>query len=79
MGNRMDLSELNDLFETEVDFELTDVQYEERVKKPLPQTASCKKRGSPLRRKSEEVGYEFQIEERAIMQRVIVFKKKSVC
>lgn len=67
---QLDLSALIPLLERGQPFELTEKQYEEKIKKELP-----KKRNSPIARKAKEYGYKIQVEER--IHRVLIFTKKD--
>lgn len=53
---KLDLSGLDDLFAQGKDFELTDAQYEELVKRPLPKDSSYVKHYSPLACRAKEKG-----------------------
>ena len=78
MGRRMDLEEFDDLFSSGRDFEITDAEYEERVRKRLPKTKSAiVGKGTPLGRKAEANGYDIHVEERPIIQRVVVLTKND--
>ena len=70
---KLDLSLLEPYFEKGKDFELTAEQYEEKVKKPLPQTKYHITKKSPLAKLAHENGFSVQVEER--VHRVLVFKK----
>lgn len=73
--SKLDLSALEELLKQgEKTFEMTAEQYEETVKKPLPQTAYLKWR-SPVAAKAKEFGYKIQVEER--VHRVLIFAKKD--
>lgn len=69
----LDLSSFEQLFQKGENFEITEDQYEEKVKKKLPQTNYLKKR-SPVARKARDFGYKLHVEER--IHRVLVFTKK---
>lgn len=69
----LDLSSFEQLFQKGENFEITEEQYEEKVKKKLPQTNYLKKR-SPVARKARDFGYMLHVEER--IHRVLVFTKK---
>ncbi len=69
----LDLSSFEQLFQKGENFEITEEQYEEKVKKKLPQTNYLKKR-SPVARKARDFGYKLYVEER--IHRVLVFTKK---
>jgi hypothetical protein len=73
MSRKMELNELNDLFNSGEGFELTDIEYQRRVGKPLPKDDNYIKRRSPISRKAKTNGFEVQVEERAI--KVLTFKK----
>ncbi len=73
---KLDLSRLDDLFAQGKDFELTDAQYEELVKRPLPQDGSYVKNYSPLATRAKENGFVIKsVTGRPLIQRTIVFKK----
>lgn len=78
MTRKMELDELNDLFAANRDFELTDAQYEERVGKPLPQTKQAiTGKNTPLGRKAAEYGFKIHVEERLMIQRVVICVKED--
>lgn len=68
----LDLSSLKSLFEKGKSFELTEQQYEEQIKRALPQTEYFERR-SPVAREAKKYGYKIQVEER--IHRVVIFKK----
>jgi hypothetical protein len=74
MAKRMDLNELNDLFSSGYDFELTEVEYKRLVGKDIPKGSYYIKSRSPIARKAEACGYKIKVEERAV--KVITFIKK---
>lgn len=57
MSRVLDLSPLDDLFAKDEDFELTDAQYEEKIKKALPTNVNYIKRKSPLAQKAQDNGF----------------------
>lgn len=71
---KLDLSALIPLLEKGDSFELTEKQYEEKIKKSVPKTDYLK-RNSPVAKKAKEYGYKIQVEER--VHRVLVFKKEE--
>lgn len=71
---QLDLSALIPLLERGQPFELTEKQYEEKIKKEFPKTDYLK-RNSPVARKAKEYGYKIQVEER--IHRVLIFTKKE--
>ena len=76
MARTLDLSPLNDLFAKGEDFELTDVQYEEKVKKSLPKNADYIKRKSPLAQKARENGFIIaSVIDKPVIMRTVVFKR----
>ena len=78
MARKLELNELNDLFAANRNFELTDAQYEERVGKPLPQTKQAiTGKGTPLGRKAAEYGFKIHVEERLMIQRVVICIKRD--
>ena len=78
MARKIELDELNDLFAANKDFELTDAQYEERIGKPLPQTKQAiTGKNTPLGRKAAEYGFKIHVEERLMIQRVVICIKKN--
>lgn len=70
---KLDLSQLEPYFKKGKDFELTAEQYEEKVKKPFPQTKYYITKKSPLAKLAQEQGFSVQVEER--VHRVLVFTK----
>ena len=76
MARPLDLSSLDDLFDKGVDFELTDTQYEERIKKRLPNDEYYIKNRSPLAKKAREKGFVItSVIEKPIIMKTIMFKK----
>ena len=76
MAKALDLSPLDDLFAKGEDFELTDVQYEEKIKKSLPKDAGYIKRKSPLARKAQENGFIISaVIDKPIIMKTVIFKK----
>lgn len=76
MARILDLSPLDDLFARGEDFELTDVQYEEKIKKSLPKNADYIKRKSPLARKARDNGFTISaVIEQPVIMKTVVFKK----
>ncbi len=76
MAKKMNLEELDDLFLKNKDFELTEEQYENRVGKSLPKSKQgITGKYTPLRRKADECGFKISVEERAVIQRVVVFTR----
>lgn len=71
---KLDLSALIPLFEQGRPFELTEKQYEERIKKPLPQT-NYLKRNSPVAKEAKKHGFTIQVDER--VHRVLIFTKNE--
>lgn len=69
---KLDLTALIPLLSEGVSFELTEKQYEEKIKKPLPKTYYLKTR-SPIAKVAKNYGYIIQVEER--VHRVLVFSK----
>lgn len=70
----LDLSALIPLLEKGQPFELTEKQYEEKIKKSVPKTDYLK-RNSPVAKKAREYGYKIQVEEQ--IHRVLIFTKKD--
>ena len=57
---------------------MTDAQYEERIGKPLPQTKQAiTGKNTPLGRKAAEYGFKIHVEERLMIQRVVICIKKN--
>lgn len=78
MAKALDLSPLDDLFAKGEDFELTDVQYEEKIKKSLPKDAGYIKRKSPLAQKAKEKGFIIaSVIEKPVITRTVIFKKEK--
>lgn len=76
MARALDLSPLDDLFAKGEDFELTDVQYEEKIKKSLPQNANYIKRNSPLAQRAREKGFIIaSVIDKPVIMRTVIFKK----
>lgn len=79
MGRKLDLSALDDLFVKGEDFELTDLQYERRIGKPLPKSAHYIKSGSPLARAAFEHGFTIvNVVDQPIIARTVILKKKKL-
>lgn len=77
MGRRMDFSGLTCLYAKGETFELTDAQYEDRFKKPLPKDIYYLKNRSPLAINARENGFSIEISEEPVIQRKIIFKKNA--
>lgn len=78
MAQKMKLDELNDLFSRDINFELTDELYEERVGRSLPKSKQAiTGKNTPLRRKADEHGFRIHVEERPVIQRVVIFTKEE--
>ena len=78
MARKMELNELDDLFAENRNFELTDTQYEELVGKPLPKSKQAiTGKNAPLRRKATEYGFGISVEERVLLQRVVICTKEG--
>lgn len=71
---KLDLSMFPPLLANGRNFEVTEEQYENNVKKTLPKTDYLKSR-SPVAKLAKEYGYIIQVEER--IQRVLIFKKQE--
>lgn len=71
---KLDLSSFAPLLEQGKNFEITEEQYEENVKKGMPATNYLKK-SSPLAKLAKEYGYRIQVEER--IHRVMIFTKQE--
>ena len=69
---KLNLSLLEPYFQKGKDFEITEEQYEENVKKKLPESKYLVKK-SPVAKKAQEAGYTVKIEER--IHRVLIFTK----
>lgn len=80
MATKMSLNELNEFFCSGRDFELTDIEYETRIGKPLPKSDSyIRRKDSPLGRKAAEYGYNIRVVDKIIQthQRVIICTKEG--
>lgn len=75
MGKELNFGKLNALFESGKEFELSDVEYCKQVGKPLPKGKSYLINKSPLAREARKHGYSLQINEAAVIQRIVIFKK----
>lgn len=69
---QLDLSSFERMLQQGENFELTEEQYEENIKKPMPQTDYLKRK-SPVAKKAKEYGYRIQVEER--IHRVLIITK----
>ncbi|MBQ7485499.1 MAG: hypothetical protein IJT78_02610 [Oscillospiraceae bacterium] len=76
MGKALDLSALDDLFCQRKTFKLTDEQYKKKTGKSLPTNMQYLKFSSPLARKAKENGYRIEVEENAVIQKVLTFTKR---
>lgn len=73
---KLDLSPLDDLFARGEDFELTGTQYEERIKKHLPNDGYYLKKRSPLAKKAKEKGFIIaSVEDKPVIMKTVTFKK----
>lgn len=78
MGKHPNLDFLDDLFERGADFQLTDRLYEEKAGTPLPKGKSYLLRQSALARRAKERGYLIEdIQEKPIIERTVIFKKRK--
>lgn len=71
---KLDLSAFETLLEQGNNFEVTEAQYENSVRKAMPKTDYLKKK-SPVAKLAKEYGYKIQIEER--IHRVMLFTKQK--
>lgn len=71
---KLDLSALIPLLARGQPFQLTEAQYEEKIKRALPKTDYLKRK-SPVAKKAKEYGYIIQVEEQ--IHRVLIFTKKD--
>lgn len=71
----LDLSALIPLLEEGKSFELTEEQYEEKIKRNVPGTDYLKRR-SPVARKAKDYGFSLNVEDRS--HRVLIFTKEDV-
>lgn len=69
---KLDLSSFEKMLQQGKSFELTEAQYEENIKRHMPQTDYLK-RNSPVAKKAKEYGYQVQVEER--IHRVLIVTK----
>ena len=76
MGKAIDFSSLDDLFNQRKTFKLTDEQYRERTGKKLPTSIQYLRFSSPLAQKAKENGYKIEVEENAVVQRILTFTKR---
>ena len=78
MGKNPKLDELDYLFEQGTDFRLSEKFYEEKTGVPLPKGKSYLKNSSALANRAKEKGYVIvEIEEKAVIERTVIFKKKE--
>lgn len=71
---KLDLSELTPMLEQGRSFELTEKQYEEKIKRAMPKTDYLKRR-SPVAKEAKARGFTLAVEER--VHRVLIFTKKE--
>lgn len=71
---KLDLSALTPLLERGSSFELTEKQYEEKIKRAMPKTYYLK-RNSPVAKQAKEHGFTLTVEER--VHRVLIFTKNE--
>lgn len=74
---KLDLSPLDELFDSGEDFELTDIQYEQKIGKRMPKTMSAIKGSkAPLARKAKENGFVIvMVTSQPVIMRTVKFKK----
>lgn len=72
MPRKLDLSTFEPLLKQGNNFEITQEQYENAIKKEMPKTDYLR-RNSPVAKLAKEYGYRIQVEER--IHRVMVFEK----
>lgn len=68
----LDLSSFEPYFRGGKNFEMTEEQYVENVRRKLPETKYLEKR-SPVSRKARDFGYKLRVEER--IHKVLIFTK----
>lgn len=77
MGKHPDLDKLDYLFERGTDFRITDRLYEDKTGQSLPKDKNYLKNHSALARKAKEKGYIItELQEKPIIERTVVFKKR---
>lgn len=70
MARKLDLSAFEPLLKQGNNFEVTEEEYENNVRKAMPETNYLKK-NSPVAKLAKEYGYKLRVEER--IQRVLIF------
>lgn len=75
MPRKIDVSLLKPMLESGGTFELTPDEYERIVGRALPATDDYLKYKSPVAKAAREEGYRIRIEERSVIQRIIIFEK----
>lgn len=75
MGQKLDFSELSDLFGSGKDFELTAAEYEEKVGRALPKRNSYIKNRSAIAAEAKSNGYKVEVAEEPVILRKLIFKK----
>lgn len=75
MPRKIDVSLLRPMLESGGTFELTPDEYERIIGRPLPATDEYLKYKSPVAKTAKEKGYRIRVEERSVIQRIIIFEK----
>lgn len=79
MGKKPQLDNLDFLFESGKDFEITGKLYEEKAGTALPQDINYLKRRSALAKKAKEKGFIIdKVDETPIIEKTVYFKHKEV-
>ncbi len=73
MGKKPDLIQLENLFESGKDFELTDAQYEKKTGAPLPKDKNYILKRSALAKKAKEYNYSLEV-----IEKEVIFKKNNI-
>ena len=77
MPRKIDVSLLEPMLDSGESFELTPDEYERVVGWALPLTDDYLKYRSPVARAAKKAGYRIRIEEKQIVQRILVFEKRG--
>ena len=76
MPRRIDVSMLAQMLKSGDSFELTPEEYKSVIGRTLPLTDDYLRYRSPVAKAAKEEGYRIRIEERPVIQRILVFEKE---
>ena len=75
MPRKIDVSLLKPMLESGTTFELTPDEYERIIGRTLPLTDDYLQYRSPVAKAAKKEGYRIRIEERPVIQRILIFER----